>query len=372
MKIALALLAFFVVAGAYTFGQGTKQSAPCGNAQSQAEMNICWGKEYKTADAILNQVYRQLVGKLDDQDAKLAAFQTRYVGALPDDEKTTLTLLSGMTPQLDAVTQSLNQARQAKAFLESMLSQQLGASKVSPEGQDPETPEQQLSNLQKQLLSLQGHDTDEHPDVVKLKRGIAEAEKKIQDASAAPQRQPNEQKTRAPMVVESPQIQQLRAQLHESEVAIQLKTAEQEGFQRQIKVLQSRVQSSPMIQQEFKALTRDYQTALNFYNELLKNRNESQMATELENRQQGEHFRVLDPPSLPERPSWLQPCGEPWRRPEPWPRRPCGAQPCGPRPSWALQPSPCHCFATVPSETVAVPAAFRKDSMAFRQDALRL
>ena len=241
--------------------------------------------------------------KLDDQDAKLAAFQARNVGALPDDEKTTLTLLSGMTPQLDAVTQSLNQARQSKAFLESMLSQQLGALKASPEGQNPETLGQQLSNLQKQLLALQGHDTDEHPDVVKLKRDIAEVEKKIQDASAAPQSQPNKN-TRAPMAAEPPQIQQLRAQLHESEVAIHLKTMEQEGLQRQIRILQGRVQLSPMIQQEYKALTRDYQTALNFYNELLKNRNESQMATELENRQQGEHFRVLDPPSLPERPSF--------------------------------------------------------------------
>jgi capsular polysaccharide biosynthesis protein len=62
-----------------------------------------------------------------------------------------------------------------------------------------------------------------------------------------------------------------------------------------------------MIQQEFKALTRDYQTALTFYNDLLKKRNESQMATELERRQQGEQFRVLDPPGLPERPTFPDP-----------------------------------------------------------------
>jgi capsular polysaccharide biosynthesis protein len=59
-----------------------------------------------------------------------------------------------------------------------------------------------------------------------------------------------------------------------------------------------------MIQQQFKALTRDYQTALSFYNDLLKKSNESQMATELERRQQGEQFRVLDPPNLPVKPSF--------------------------------------------------------------------
>jgi polysaccharide chain length determinant protein (PEP-CTERM system associated) len=241
--------------------------------------------------------------KLDDQDAKLATFQARYVGALPDDEKTTLTLLTGMTPQLEAVTQSLNRARQDKAFFESLLSQQSGASMPSAEGENPLTLNQQLSNLQRELLSLKMHETDEHPDVVKLKNEIAEVEKKIQDASKVAPGPSKELKPNTP-IFEAPQTQQLRAQLHEAEVAIQLKTAEQEGLQRQIKVLQARVQSSPMIQQEFKALTRDYQTALNFYNELLKKRNESQMATELENRQQGEQFRVLDPPSLPERPSF--------------------------------------------------------------------
>jgi uncharacterized protein YecT (DUF1311 family) len=49
-------------------GQGTKTTDPCANAQSQADMNDCWGREYKAADATLNQVYRQLVAKLDDEE----------------------------------------------------------------------------------------------------------------------------------------------------------------------------------------------------------------------------------------------------------------------------------------------------------------
>ena len=87
-------------------------------------------------------------------------------------------------------------------------------------------------------------------------------------------------------------------------MTISQKRLEQEQLQRQIKVYQGRLQLSPAIQQQFKSLTRDYQTALDFYNDLLKKRNESQMATDLERRQQGEQFRVLDPPSLPERPSF--------------------------------------------------------------------
>ncbi|HKW86062.1 MAG TPA: Wzz/FepE/Etk N-terminal domain-containing protein [Nitrospiraceae bacterium] len=242
-------------------------------------------------------------GKLDEQDAKLAAFQSRHMGALPEDEKTNLTLLAGMTPQLEAVTQGLNQARQEKTFLESMLSQQLAELRKTSGGQSSKSLEQQLSDMQNQLVVLQRSYTDKHPSVIKLKRAIAQLEKQIETEPSPGQSAADEQKTAIP-VIETPQIQQLRAQLHQQELNITQKGKQQEDLQRQIRVIQGRMELSPGIQQEFKALTRDYQTALNFYNDLLKKRNESQMATTLENQQQSEKFRVLDPPSLPERPSF--------------------------------------------------------------------
>jgi polysaccharide chain length determinant protein (PEP-CTERM system associated) len=241
--------------------------------------------------------------KLDEQDAKLAAFQSRYIGELPEDEKTNLTLLTGMTPQLEAATQALNQAQQDKAFTESLLNQQLAAWQSSKGGQNSQSLEQQLRDLQDQLLSKEGHYLEDHPDVVKLKSDIALIQKKLADSSQQVHAQLNEQQVRV-AANEPPEIQQFRARLHQIGLTITQRAHEQQELQRQIKVLQSRIQSSPMIQQEFKALTRDHQTALDFYNDLLKKRNESQMATELERRQQGEQFRVLDPPSLPERPSF--------------------------------------------------------------------
>lgn len=240
--------------------------------------------------------------KLDEQDAKLADFQSRYVGALPEDEQNNLTLLVGLSPQLEAATQAVNQAREEKAFLESMLGQQVAAWESSQKGQNPETLEQQVAKEQEQLLSLQARYTDEHPDVVKLQANIAELQKRIRDASTKKEKEPSA--LQAKSLAEPPEIQQLRAQLHQSEIAVVQKQEEQKHLQEQIGNLQGRLQLSPKIQQQFKSVTRDYQTALEFYNDLLKKRNESQMATELEHRQQGEQFRVLDAPSFPERPSF--------------------------------------------------------------------
>jgi len=244
--------------------------------------------------------------KLDEQDAKLAAFQSRYIGELPEDETTNLTLLSGMTPQLEAATQAVNQAQQDKAFTESLLDQRLEAWQGSKGGQSSQTVEEQLRSLQEQLISKQGHYTDRHPDVVKLKNEITLLQKKLLEAPTKSNTRQNEHQAPA-AAYEPPEIQQLRARLHEIDFTIAQKKHEQAELQRQITILQARIQSSPVIQQQFKALTRDHQTALDFYNDLLKKRNDSQMATELERRQEGEQFRVLDPPSLPEQPSFPKP-----------------------------------------------------------------
>jgi polysaccharide chain length determinant protein (PEP-CTERM system associated) len=241
--------------------------------------------------------------RLDEQDAKLADFQSRFVGELPENEQNNLTLLVGLSPQLEAATQAVNQAREEKAFVESMLSQQLAARESSEKGPNPETLEEQLAKEQEQLLSLQQRYTEEYPDVVKLKRDVAELQKRIADASTTNRKEPKDPGAKG-SVIEPPEIQQLRAQLHQAELAIVQKQDEQSHLREQIQTLQGRLQLSPKIQQQFKSLTRDYQTALEFYNDLLKKRNESQMATELEHRQQGEQFRVLDAPSFPERPSF--------------------------------------------------------------------
>jgi polysaccharide chain length determinant protein (PEP-CTERM system associated) len=236
--------------------------------------------------------------KLDDQDAKLAAFQNQYLGAQPEDEQTNLTMLAGLTPQLEAVTQSLNEAQENKAFAESMLNQQLAALKSS-NGADPQTAQQQLNELQSQLMTARAKYTDKHPDVIKLEDEIADLQKKMQAPA------PVQTKAAGPDVgADSIQVQQFRAQLNQADTAITEKKKEQADLQQQIKGIQGRIQLTPMVQEQFSALTRDHQTALDFYNNLLKKRDDAQMATDLERRQEGENFRVLDAPSLPETPSF--------------------------------------------------------------------
>jgi polysaccharide chain length determinant protein (PEP-CTERM system associated) len=250
----------------------------------------------------LSQQLTEAKAKLDEQDAKLAAFKGHYIGALPDQEQTNLNLLTGLTSQLDAASQALARAQQDKTFVQSMLTQQVASYEASKTGQSPETMDQQLAALQTQLASLKARYTDDYPDVIKAKADIEAMQKKIAENNA--RKSATEPDTGQKPSVEPSAITQLRAQVHTYDQVIAEKTKEQEQIKQQIKMYQDRVQSSPAVEQQYKELTRGYQTALESYNELQKKRDDSSMATELERKQQGEQFRVLDPANLPEQPSF--------------------------------------------------------------------
>ena len=74
-------------------------------------------------------------------------------------------------------------------------------------------------------------------------------------------------------------MQQLRAQLAGIQQGIHDKEREQARIQQQIQTYQARIQLSPVVEEQYKQLTRDYETALEFYNDLLKKKNESEMVT---------------------------------------------------------------------------------------------
>jgi polysaccharide chain length determinant protein (PEP-CTERM system associated) len=253
--------------------------------------------------SFLSQQLDEAKAKLDAQDARFAQFKRQYLGSLPEEGQTNLSLLMGMNSQLEANTQALSRAQQDKVFNESLLNQQQANLEASQKlsGQNPETLEQQLNALQDQLTVLQAHYTAEHPDIIKMKNSIEEVKKRMaEEPQTNPSGSGNAQTSRS----EPPQMQQLRARLRQDELNIADLTKRQAQVQNQIGVLQARVQASPVVEQQFKEMTRNYQSALEFYNELLKKRNNSAMATDLQHQQEGEQFRVLDPPSLPDKPSF--------------------------------------------------------------------
>ena len=178
-----------------------------------------------------------------------------------------LNLLGNQSSQLDAATQALARAQQDKFLAESMLTQQIAAWQATQTGRSPETLEQQLSAMQTQLATLQSRYTDDYPDVIK-----AEERHRCAEETDCSERYSEDghvtRVTTQKNTLEPTQIAQLRAQVRNLDQVIAEKASEQERIKQQIKLYQDRVQSSPAVEQQFKELTRGYQTALDSYNEL--------------------------------------------------------------------------------------------------------
>ena len=248
----------------------------------------------------LSQQLEEARTELNQKDAALATFEQLHSGALPGDEQTNLNMLTNLTSELDAATQALARAQQDKGFAESQLSEQLAAWQATQSGRNPDTLEQQLAILQTQLASLEARYTEDYPDVIKTKTDIAALKRKI--AENGDPKTPTDDKPQR--TLEPAPVTQLRAQVHSSELIISEKSKEQEQIKQQIRQYQGRVQSSPIVAQQYKELTRGYQTALDSFNDLQKKQQQSQMATDLAHQQEGEQFRVLDPANLPTKPAF--------------------------------------------------------------------
>lgn len=239
---------------------------------------------------------------LDEQDARLATFEEKYLGRLPDETSSNTNTLQALTTQLDSITQSISQMQQNVTFLQTMIAQerrqeQSGGSPVQVEQDERE---KELKSLLQQKTQLETQYTPDYPDVVAITHKIADLQAEIKKAPfkhAAIPAAPGVQ-------ADSPEVLRLETQLHAVQQSLIPAKREQARIQQQIHVYEARIDQSPQVEKEYKQITRDHATALQFYNNLLTKMNESSMATALQQRQQGEQFSVMDPPNLPESPKF--------------------------------------------------------------------
>jgi polysaccharide chain length determinant protein (PEP-CTERM system associated) len=239
---------------------------------------------------------------LDDQDAKLAAFQRQYYGKLPGDEGTNVNMLTTLGTQLETINNKIQTQQQQEAFAQAMLAQQAAGSSASGPGapaQSSEALQKQLDDLLAAKAELETRYTAENPDVRAINRHIDDVRRQMTQAASAPAPAVT---AAAPSHADSVGVQQLRASVHAYDVEIQAERKDQDGIEQQIRSYQGRIQSTPEVEEEYKQLTRDYQSSQTLYDNLLAETQKANEGKDLEVRQEGETFTVLDAANLPDSP----------------------------------------------------------------------
>ena len=244
--------------------------------------------------------------RLTEQEGKIKQFKGQYLGQLPSQMESNVRILSGMQERQHNLSQSLNRAQEQKLYLESLLAQYRS---VKAEGENGANSlpgiDEQLAKLKQELADDQTKYTPNHPDVLRLKRLLARTEKQkdeIKANLAANSNAPAPSKTSPHDLQTMTPILQLEGQLKANQQEITDTRRESARVDEQIAAYQGRLNEAPIREQQLADLTRDYDQSKSNYDSLLKKQEQSQLATNLEKRQQGEQFRIIDPPSLPNKP----------------------------------------------------------------------
>jgi polysaccharide biosynthesis transport protein len=259
---------------------------------------------------------------LAEQEAKVRQFEGVHEGALPTQQSSNLEILGGLQSQLQNEEEALSNAKQQRVYLQALLEQQKSAlSKVRAMGAtgagsstptDLQTVDEQLERMQTQLDDLSARYTDQYPDVVRVKHQIAKLEAIRENLLAAAKARSKEPKpatdssdTGADLdpTLSSP-AQQTQSQLQANQVEITNRENSISGLKARINEYQGRLNAEPSTEQQLADLNRGYDQSKQYYDELLKKKDDSQVATSMEHMQEGERFIMLDPPDLPMKPDF--------------------------------------------------------------------
>jgi len=265
--------------------------------------------------------------KLEEQESTITEFKKKHMSELPEQRDTNLKILEQLQLQSQNLNDNLKAAQDRKMIIQKQLSdmkiqmvsgppsensaEEGAATTTQSNLPQPPTPKQKLQNLEAQLNlgrnllnELKSKYTGKHPDIVRTEKYVADLEEKVEEAKAYYIAMSN-MKAKETAVSDSPlgaSIQEMESQLVAMELEIKRLKEDDSKIKTRMAGFQARVENAPVRELAMVNLTRDYQNTKETYETLLKKSQEAQQAENLERRQKGEQFRIIDPARIPEKP----------------------------------------------------------------------
>ncbi len=276
----------------------------------------------------LDYELKNLKETLEWQEAQIGEFKRIHMGELPQQLEANLRSLDRIQSDLLAVQLSKKSSEDRMLLLEQSIemSKQRVEESVRLEPRDDSrslnpflsqtevrSPSQLMLRLmqrKKELADLRAEYKDNYPDVVMLKREVEELEDQValsemnglQQEAESGQNALQKLGTALNVEAELSRIAEVQKQIKVIEIELtNLRDREMELL-KQKRAYEQRVESAPAREQELAVLLRDYENTRKNYGTLLDKKLNAKIAENLEKRQKGEQFRILDAANLPEKP----------------------------------------------------------------------
>lgn len=252
----------------------------------------------------LDEARRQLV--LNEK--KLEEYQALHNGELPSQMAANLQGLHNAEMALQTIGESLNRDRERRLLLERSVADIIDAPDTPAPGaaapsEMAKTLADELRSAEQALLAVELKLKPEHPDVKRLRRNVDELRKRVEAQALEGTLTTKPRPTVAMDFERRKRLTNAKAELDNLDRQLEAKIAEESRLRGLLASYQARIEAAPAREAELAGITRDYETLQQSYRTLLQKKEESQISANLERRQIGEQFKILDPARMPERPA---------------------------------------------------------------------
>jgi polysaccharide chain length determinant protein (PEP-CTERM system associated) len=231
--------------------------------------------------AFLTQQLEAKRQELAEQEQRMREFKVRHGSDLPDNQQGTLARLIDLRTQLQTTLANLSRVRQQQVLLESSL-------------------KRTVARMQSEKEALLVRFTAKHPQVIKKEQEISIIERLIQRLRTG-SGEPNEQLT-AP-VPDDPALVQTMGQLEANALEVEGLSKDEQRLKATLGEYEGRLSRIPEKEQQLAAMEREYNLLAQDYTDLKGKLQQSELSADVARQQEGQQFRLIDPPTLPLAPS---------------------------------------------------------------------
>ena len=252
-------------------------------------------KSFMTAEA------DRLRKDLEEQEAVVNQYKAANRFELPDQLDGNLRTLEQLRREIEGSNQRLAALQERKGILQKQTveSDSLGVDLLGGIFSAPSEgggQNVQVQMRQRELDALLQRYSAKHPDVVRLKKEIESLEADKRDTAAV---KPTAATTTSSL---SPLKQVLQTQISDIDAEVQALRTQRDQIRAQIGTLQTRVDLTPIRAIELSRISRGYDITLKKYQDVLGKSLESELSENMEKKQKGEQFQLLDPANFPLQP----------------------------------------------------------------------
>jgi succinoglycan biosynthesis transport protein ExoP len=253
-------------------------------------------RERQTAETtqFLESEMNRLKAELAACDTKIAAFKEAHTHELPELFQVNVQAKEQTERDIERLNDQIRTLRERESFLQSQLSA-LPVTVIS--GTDDRS---RLEELRILLVNLKSKFTDEHPDVIRTRKEIADLEKHL--AEGKPAGKGSSAASPVTRTSNNPALVTLNSQLAATTLEIESLNRQIEAVRKKAEQYNRRIEASPHVEKAYNEMLLEKNSTQAKYKDLTAKYMESQVAHGLEKEQKGERFAILDPPRLPVKP----------------------------------------------------------------------